>query len=304
MTERMIGVDGIELCIEEFGAEGQPGVVLVPGAASPSDWWDEEFCEALAAEGYRVVRYDLRDTGRSTTRALGQADYTGDDLVQDLAELIRALGLAPAHVVGLSLGGGLAQQLAISEPDTVASLTLMSTSPGGPSDAGEPDADADPDADPDADALPPMSEALAASFAVERPPLDWSDREAVVRSTLADEELFGGSIPLDEERIRRIAGRAFNRAIDPSAGANHFSLPSASGTREQLGGITAPTLVVHGTHDPLFPLAHGEALAREIPGARLLPVPGLGHQFPPPQTWALLVPALTAHFAEATRRRA
>jgi pimeloyl-ACP methyl ester carboxylesterase len=281
--ERMLTVNGVDLCIAEFGEEGDPGLVLVPGASSASDWWDDAFCEALAAGGHRVVRYDLRDTGRSTTRPLGRADYTGDDLVEDLAAPIRALDLVPAHVVGLSLGGGLAQQLAIAHPETLASLTLLSTSPGG-------------------DDLPPMSPELAASFdEASGSPADSprSDREAHFREALADERRFGGTIPVDEQRIRRIAGRVFDRSIDVEAGANHWGIPSASGTRAQLADIAVPTLVVHGTADPLFPLAHGEALAREIPDARLLPVPGLGHQFPPPETWELIVPALLEHFRTA-----
>lgn len=276
-------VNGVELWVEEFGATTDPGVVLVPGASSASDWWDDGFCAGLAEGGYRVARYDVRDTGQSTTQALGEADYTGDDLVDDLAGVIRELGLAPAHVVGLSMGGGLAQQLGIAHPELVASLTLMSTSPGGPG----------------SDGLPPMAPELAASFAQEAPPTDWSDRDAVFRATLADERRFGGELPVDEARIRRISDRIFDRAIDLAAGANHWGIPSASGTREQLGQITAPTLVVHGTADPLFPLGHGEALALEIPDAGLLAVPGLGHQFPPPQTWPLIVPALIGHFAAA-----
>ena len=276
----MLPVNGIQLCIEEFCASNAPGVMLVPGAASAFDWWDDEFCLRLAAGGYRVVRFDLRDTGRSTTRPLGAADYTGDDLVDDLAGLIRSLHLEPAHVVGVSFGGGMAQQLAICHPALVASLTLQSTSPG-------------------SDGLPSISPALAASFARDEIETDWTDREAVVRSMLADETRYGGEIPVDEERIRRIAGRIFDRSIDLAAGANHWSVSGARGHRAQLADITAPTLVVHGTHDPLFPIEHGEALAREIPNARLLRVPGLGHQFPPPETWDLLVPAILEHLDAA-----
>jgi pimeloyl-ACP methyl ester carboxylesterase len=286
-TGRLVAVNGVELWVRGFGSTGAPLVVLVPGAASPSDWWDVELCEAIADGGHHVLRYDLRDTGQSTTRPPGEADYTGDDLVSDLAGIIASVGRAAAHVVGLSLGGGLAQQLALSRPDLVRSLTLLSTSPGGPGSEG----------------LPEMSLELAASFAQEPAPMDWCDRDAVHRRMLAEEELFGGTLPIDPARIRRISDSVFDRSIDLSAGSNHWTVPSASGTREQLGSITAPTLVVHGSEDPLFPPGHGEALAREIPGARLLLVPGLGHQFPPPETWPQLVPALLAHFAEADAAR-
>lgn len=283
MSGRVLEVNGVELWIDEFGAPGLPGVVLVPGAASASDWWDDELCAELAAGGYRVVRYDLRDTGQSTTTVLGHADYTGDDLVDDLAGLVLALGIAPAHIVGLSLGGGLAQQIAIARPELVRSLTLLSTSPGG-------------------DDLPPVSAELSAAFQEEPLAPDWSDREGVYQRTLAEERLLGGSIPVDEARIRRITDRIFDRAIDLAAGANHWAVPGARGTREHLVTITAPTLVVHGAEDPLFPPGHGEVLAREIPGARLLLVPGLGHQFPPPPVWPILVPAVLDHLRAADAR--
>lgn len=276
MTETISQINGVNLCWTDFGDVSAPVVVLVAGAASASDWWDDGFCRALAAGGYRVVRYDLRDTGRSTTRPLGQADYTGDDLVDDLAGLILTLGPRPAHVVGLSFGGGIAQQLAIARPELVASLTLMSTSPGG-------------------DDLPPISAGLADWFAGPTPDTDWNDREAVFRTMLAAERAFGGDIPVDETRIRRITERVFDRSLDLAAGANHWSIPSASARREQLADVRASTLVLHGTRDPLFPIEHGQALAREIPDARLLGVPGLGHQFPPPATWDLIVPAVLAH---------
>ena len=280
MSERILPVNGIQLSIDEFGDAAAPGLVLVAGAASAFDWWDDELCRALAAGGYRVVRYDLRDTGQSTTRPLGEADYSGDDLVDDLAGLIRALRLEPAHIMGVSFGGGMAQQLAMSYPALVASLTLQSTSPG-------------------SDGLPGFSPALAETVTGEEIETDWTDRESVFRSMVADEIRYGGEIPVDEERIRRIAGRIFDRSIDLAAGANHWSVSGARGHRAQLADITAPTLVVHGTHDPLFPIEHGEALAREIPKARLLRVPGLGHQFPPPETWDLLVPAILEHLDAA-----
>jgi len=276
--ERIVVVGGVELCLEEFGESGRPGVVLIAGAAMSGDWWDDEFCQALADGGFRVVRYDLRDTGRSLTRPLGQADYTGDDLVADLAGVIIQLGIAPAHLVGLSLGGGLAQQLAIAHPELVASLALLSTSLGGPGSEG----------------LPAMEPGFAEGLENAEAP-DWSSADAAFRTFVAGEELFAGDIPVDPARIRRISDRVFERSIDLAAAANHWSIASASGSRAELATIVAPTLVVHGTADPLFPIGHGEALAREIPHARLLPVPGMGHQVPPPETWPLVVPALIEH---------
>jgi pimeloyl-ACP methyl ester carboxylesterase len=283
MGDRIVIANGVELSVEEFGAATGPGILLISGATSSADWWDDEFCAALAEGGGRVVRYDLRDTGRSVTRPLGEADYTGDDLVQDAAGIIRSLALEPAHVVGISFGAGLALQLAIAEPELVGSLTLLSSTPGGP----------------DSDGLPPPSAAMREFLRNPATDPDRRDRDSVFTSVLEAERVFAGDIPVDERRIRRISDRVFDRSIDLAAGANHWSIPSASGTREQLGRIGVPTLVIHGTADPLFPFEHGEALAREIPGARLLAVPGMGHQVPPPETWPLVVPAMREHVASS-----
>jgi pimeloyl-ACP methyl ester carboxylesterase len=282
MRELLVTANGVELGVDEFGAEDGPGLLLIAGISSSSDWWDDEFCEALAEGGRRVVRYDFRDTGRSTTRPPGEADYSGSDLLDDAVDLIRVLGLGPAHLVGISFGGGLAQQIAIAHPEVVATLTLLSTSPGGP--GGD-------------NGLPPMSAELAASFEGEQPETDWTDRDSVYRYFLDGERLYSGDIPVDAERIRRLSDRVFDRSRNLASAHNHWSIDGPPGTREQLASITAPTLVVHGTRDPLFPLEHGEALAAEIPDARLLPVPGLGHQNPPPPTWPLIVPAIREHTA-------
>jgi pimeloyl-ACP methyl ester carboxylesterase len=274
-------LNGVDLAFQPFGDEAAPTIVLVAGASSSMDWWDESFCALLAAGDAgsgprRVVRYDLRDTGESETVALGEAAYTGDDLVDDLAALIEHLDAAPAHVVGLSMGGGLAMQLALRRPELLASITLMSTSPGGRTGQG--------------DELPPPIPRLQAAFAsMGTASGDDSDGAPAVVDPVAaivdSERLFAGSIPVDEERVARIGRAVLARTSSPRSSENHWALESGPG----------PTLVVHGSEDPLFPLAHGERLAARIPGASLLVVPGMGHQNPPPPTWAQLVPALLAH---------
>lgn len=280
MTDRIVAANGVHLGIGEFGAPAGPGILLLSGMASSSDWWDDEFCEALAEGGRRVVRYDYRDTGTSTASTPGHPDYDGNDLVADVVELVRILGLAPVHLVGISFGGGLAQQIAFTHPEIIGTLTLMSTSPG---DA----ADRQP--------LPPPAARLAESFSAPQPDTDWSDRESVREFHLRGEELYSGQIPVDRDRIVRISDRVFARTPNLATASNHMLIAHPDGTRTQLRDVRLPTLVVHGTDDPLLPLAHGEALADEIPGARLLPVPGMGHQNPPPETWPLIVPAIREH---------
>jgi pimeloyl-ACP methyl ester carboxylesterase len=282
VREHVVHTNGVDLGVAEFGAESGPGILLLAGMASSSDWWDEEFCEALAEGGRRVVRFDYRDTGTSTASPPGAPDYDGNDLVNDVVGLVEVLGLAPVHLVGISFGGGLAQQIAFTHPEIIATLTLMSTSPG---DA----ADRDP--------LPPPAARLMESWSSPGPDTDWSDRTAVREFFVRGEDLYSGSIPVDVARIERIADRVFARTPNLATANNHMMIGQPDGTRTQLRDVWLPTLVVHGTDDPLLPFPHGEALAAELPNARLLPVPGMGHQNPPPETWALIVPALREHTA-------
>ncbi len=280
--ERLVWVNGVELCLETFGAPADPAVLLMAGSTSSMDWWEDGLCARIAAGLRRVIRYDQRDTGRSVTYEPGSPGYTGADLVGDAVGILDALRVDAAHVVGMSMGGGLAQWLAIAHPGRVATLTLVSTSPGSGDD------------------LPPMSDDLRAQFDDPPPDPDWTDRDAVVEATVAAWRPYAGSRPFDEDAIRRIARRVFDRSANiESSVKNHWLIESGEGApgRAALPEITAPTLVVHGTADPFFSLAHGEALAREIPNARLLPIEGMGHGYPPGWAWDTFVPALLAHTA-------
>jgi pimeloyl-ACP methyl ester carboxylesterase len=275
--ERMVQVGGVELCVETFGQKAEPAVLLIMGAASSMLAWEEELCERLAAGPRFVIRYDHRDTGRSVTYAPGAPEYTGADLVADAAGLLDALGVSRAHVVGMSMGGGLAQELALDHPDRVASLTLISTSPVSGGD------------------LPGSSDELRAYFADPLPSPDWSDRQAVIDYLVEDERHYAArSRPFDEQARRELAGRVFDRSIDLEASmTNHFLLGGGEGARA-LGQVRLPTLVLHGTEDPLFPVAHAEALAREIPGAQLVLVERMGHELPR-RAWDELVAAILQH---------
>jgi pimeloyl-ACP methyl ester carboxylesterase len=274
--EQLLDVDGIVLCAQAFGDPSDPAMLLIGGAEASMDWWDAEMCERLAAGGRHVIRYDTRDTGRSTTFPPGNPSYSGEALIADPIGLLDALGISTAHIVGMSMGGAIAQHLAVKYPERVASLTLISTSPDGPSG-------------PDRPALPPMSPELARKFAEggdDAP--DWSDREAVIAFYTAGEHTFAGDIPVDAAWVRDVVGRAWERSPAMASAQNHWQLDGDS-IRDRLGEISAPTLVMHGTADPLFPFGHGEALAREIPGARLVSLPGMGHQMPPRQLWDVVV---------------
>jgi pimeloyl-ACP methyl ester carboxylesterase len=281
VEERTVHVNGVDLGVSAVGDPGDPAVLLISGAAASMDWWDEGFCERLAAGHRFVIRYDHRDTGRSVGYPAGAPGYTFVDLADDAIGLLDAYGVARGHLVGISMGGGLAQRLVVCHPDRVASLTLIATSSAGPGGPDNPD-------------VPPMAERLAAHFADPPPPPDWSDRDAVIDHLVDGQRAFGGSLPFDEAGVRAVAGRVYDRTRDMAASQTNHWILGGDGTpiRLRLGEVTVPTLVVHGTDDPLFPLGHGELLAKEIPGAELLVLDGVGHQVPPPSTWDVVMPAI------------
>jgi pimeloyl-ACP methyl ester carboxylesterase len=272
-----VDVDGASLCVDTVGDPSDPAVLLIMGAAASMDRWEEPFCERLAAAGRYVIRYDHRDTGESTCSSPGAPAYGADDLVTDPLAILDHLGVERAHLVGLSMGGGIVQRIAIERPDRVLSVTLMSTSPVG---AGGPE-------------LPGMSDALRATFEEDRAEPDWSDREAAIEYLLEDERPYAGSRGIDEQATRALLGRVYDRSVSLPSAFNHYMLDGGEPSPARPEEIAVPALVVHGTADPLFPLPHGEALAREIPGAQLLVIDGLGHEFPA-WAWDEVLPALIA----------
>lgn len=273
---------GAELCVEVFGEPSDPAILLIQGAASAMDWWEDELCGRLAADARFVIRYDHRDTGRSTGYPPGAPGYTGRDLVDDALAVLDAVGVARAHIVGLSMGGALAQVIALDHPDRVRSLTLIATSPVGPLPPGT--------------ALPTMTDELAATFAAGGAEPDWSDRAAVVEHLVDAFRPYAGSGPFDEAGLRAVAERVVDRSHSLASAGNHFVVePGAEPTRA-LGDLDVPTLVVHGDEDPLFPLEHGRALSGLIPGATLLVLTRAGHELPR-SAWDTFVPAVLDHTA-------
>jgi pimeloyl-ACP methyl ester carboxylesterase len=259
MAERMISGNGIELCTEPFGDPGDPPILLIMGVGASMLWWDADFCRRLASGGRYVIRYDHRDTGRSTSFPPGDPGYTGAALVTDAAAVLDGYDIADAHLVGLSAGGGIAQHLVLDHPERVRSLVLISTSP----------------AVSGARALPPPTEAFGRFFATAT--VDWSDRETVAEYLVGFWRVLAGERPFDEAACRDLVRRDLARARDFAAVHNHDLLADGEPPHRALSSISVPTLVVHGTADPMFPLPHGQALAEEIPTARLLPLAGAGH---------------------------
>jgi pimeloyl-ACP methyl ester carboxylesterase len=260
VAERMIEANGVQLCTEPFGDTANPPILLVMGIGASMLWWEVGFCRMLADGGRFVIRYDHRDTGRSVTYEHGRPGYTGSDLVADAAGVLDAYEIRASHVVGVSAGGAFAQLLALDYPERVLSLVLISTSPALPGDRE----------------LPPPTEEFGRFASTAR--VDWSDSDSVIRYQVDySRVLAGGRRPFDEAAVRHLVRRDLERARDFEAMQNHDVIPDDDRRREPLSSITAPSLVIHGTADPMFPIEHGEALAEEIPGARLLPLEGAGH---------------------------
>jgi pimeloyl-ACP methyl ester carboxylesterase len=284
-AESIVQVNGVPLCIETFGERSDPAVLLIMGSSASMDWWETELCERIAAGGRFVVRYDHRDTGRSVSYEPGSPPYSLRDLADDAAALSEVLGLARVHLVGMSLGGAIAQAIALERPDRVLTLTLIACGPAGPGDGN--------------DRLPGMSpETIAAFTSVGEP--DWEDREGVARYVADLVEIEAAdSVPFDAAAIEHLVQCVFDRTIDFKAGyVNHSQIEFDLGLTRPLGELEAPALVIHGTEDPIVPFANALALRDRIPGAELLTLEQTGHELPR-RTWDVLAEALISHTANA-----
>ena len=274
-TEQTVDVGrSIDIAYERFGDPGAPAVLLIQGLNMQLVNWDTEFCGELVARGLQVIRFDNRDIGRSTHLSeaptpdfpaalagdVSSASYTLSDMAADGIGLLDALGIDGAHVAGVSLGGQIAQTMAIEYPDRVRSLTSISTTTGDPA-VGQP--------------RPDTWGQLAGP-----PPVN---REEAMDQAVASLRVAGSpGFPLDEAAVRERAGRAYDRALPDRVGLMRQALASiASGDRTPLlRKLDLPTLVIHGADDPIVDVSGGRATAAAVPGAELMVVDGMGHDLP------------------------
>lgn len=274
---RIIDHAGLSFHTESFGDPADPAILMIMGATASMLWWPDEFCRSLAAAGRFVIRYDNRDTGRTTTAAPGEPGYTIDDMADDALAIMDSYGLADAHLVGMSLGGMIAQLVALKEPGRVKSLTLIATS-------------AFDEDDPE---LPPMDRALQEHFG-KMAALDWRDREAVVAFHAESFRISAGrQSAFDEARARDLAAREFDRALNPQSAMNHAMLGGGEAFAGRLGEIAVPALVIHGKHDPILSFEHGRKLAQKLPRSRMVALDA-GHELNE-RDWGRIVEAIRIH---------
>jgi pimeloyl-ACP methyl ester carboxylesterase len=261
-------------------------MLLIMGAMSSAVWWPEELCRQLADRGRYVIRYDHRDTGRSTSYAPARASYTVEDLADDAVGVLDGYELDRAHLVGMSLGGYLAQIIALKHPSRALTLTLIASERLGR-------------ADPELPAIDPSVTEYHARAAE----LDWSDREAVVSYQVGAWRLISGSAhAFDEPAIRAMSGADFDRTPNLLTTFNHAALGDAVGWVDRLDEIAVPALVIHGTEDLVLPYAHAQALESALPTATLLTLEGTGHELHRAD-WPAILDAVEQHTEPQLRRR-
>jgi pimeloyl-ACP methyl ester carboxylesterase len=293
MAEQFCDVGrGITLCYERSGEESAPPLLLIMGLGMQMVGWPDEFCQQLAERGFYVLRFDNRDAGRSThvsgrpptpgqllRRRINPVLYTLSDMATDALGLLRELELEPAHVVGASMGGMIAQTLAAEHPGSVRSLVSIMSNTGNRW-KGQP------------------------AFGIYRYLLKRApaDRAGFIEHTTRVFAAIGSQgLPQDTEMVRDMAARSYDRGHDAAASGRQLGAVIASGDRTaQLGTIAAPTLVIHGSKDRMVSRSGGVATARAIPGAQMLTIQGMGHDLPE-AAWPRLLEAISEHAQAADR---
>jgi pimeloyl-ACP methyl ester carboxylesterase len=289
--------NGIQIEYETFGNRSSQPLLLIIGLGGQLIFWEDALCRDLAGRGYYVIRFDNRDAGLSTkfeeagvpnlTEIIGKImqgekvkpPYTLEDMADDAAGLLHALGIQRAHVCGMSMGGMIAQTLAIRHPSRVLSLISIYSTTGNPE-------------------LPqPKPEVVGLLIAP--PP---KEREACIKHQVGVFKAFAGpGFPFDEKWTYKIMGQAYDRCFCPEGMARQLVAILAQGNRNPaLASLKVPTLVIHGTQDPLVSVEGGKETAKAIPGAQLMLIDGMGHDLPHGGAWPRIVDAIAAHTLKAT----
>ncbi len=290
-----VRANGISIEYDEFGIPDSPPLLLIMGLGGQMVMWDERFCSQLAGRGFRVIRFDNRDTGLSTkfqeicpnpgqllvARFQGKSvkpPYTLDDMAQDTIGLLQVLGIQSAHMVGVSMGGMIAQTIAIQHPQYVRTLTSIMSTTGNPS----------------------LPQAKPELFALLMQPVPTEYNARIEHGVVMWRALAGPGFEFDEARTRERAELAYDRDPDPTGTTRQLlAIMTAGSRKDALRSLTIPTLVIHGDADPLVPIAGGFDTAEAIPGAEMIVIEGMGHELPE-ATW----PRVTDAIVQLTKRAA
>jgi pimeloyl-ACP methyl ester carboxylesterase len=295
VTEQRAQVGELELVYETIGDRGGRPLLLVMGLGMQLIHWDREFCELLAERGFHVIRFDNRDAGLSTKIDAGVPNvmalmagmrrpvpYRLDDMAADALGLLDHLGIERAHVAGTSMGGMIAQTMAIQKPERVLSLASMLSTTG--------------------DRRVGTPKLRVWSIMMRRAP---HDRDAYIAYFVRVFRMIGSpDYPMEDEWIHELAGATYDRCQYPAGTARQLAAILASGSRTAaLRQLEVPTVVIHGEKDPLVPLRAGISTAKAIPGAELIKIPGMGHDMPK-QLWPTFVDAIARNADRAAERQA
>ena len=292
--ERMVRANGIDLRAQAFGDPDHPPLLLIGGATSSMKRWPDEFCARLAQAGRFVIRYDNRDTGRSSVFPVGAPGYSIRDMADDAVGVLDGYGVERAHVAGWSMGGMITQNIAILYPNRIRSAFLFGTTLDGSSIGS---AASGTGKDSATLSAPPQHVLDLLAFLSG---VDWHDEAQAIDAWLREDVVLLGPGDTPQPDIDRInVALVVREARDILAHRkNHGVVVATSYWRDRLEDIRTPTLIMHGTHDYCFPLDHAKAMANEIPGARLVAVEGMGHVLSPTSGyWKVFADALIAHTA-------
>jgi pimeloyl-ACP methyl ester carboxylesterase len=261
MKQQLVNVNQVEIYTESFGNPKDPAVLLIMGAMSSLDWWDEEFCERLAEKGRFVIRYDHRDLGESTVYQPGTSNYSITDLADDAIGVLDAYSIEKAHITGMSLGGMIGQIMAVKHPERVLSLCIIASSVFGTEQAS----------------LPQMDQSIL-DYHSKSASIDWSDREASIAYLAGGWNTLSGSKPFEKERMYLLAEREYSRAKQIQSRFNYVLLGGGEEYLDRMREIRVPVTVIHGTDDPALPFEHGLVLSKAISHSELVKLEGTGHE--------------------------
>lgn len=275
MSERIVKFGDVKIATESFGEAKDSPVLLVMGATASMLWWNAEFCQKLADKEHFVIRYDNRDTGRSTAYEPGTINYSIEDLANDAFAVLDAYRIEKANIVGMSLGGLITQMMALHHPPRVLSTAIISSTIFGLEDPS----------------IPPMDEKILELFGTAGN-VDWKDERSATDFMVANVRLQAGTrYKFDEDAARKLATDEFRRAKNIHSMMNHAMIDGGEQYYNRAQEIDVPTLVIHGTADPVNAFVHAKILSKTVPNAELLALDNAGHELPY-QDFDLMVDAI------------